>query len=110
MMPTPAPELTVTAVAERLRAGGDIVLLDVREQWEYDIAHLPNAQLVPLDTVPASLDKLDAQREYVVYCHHGMRSAMAANWLRAHGFERVSNMTGGIDAWSVAIDPTVAQY
>jgi rhodanese-related sulfurtransferase len=54
--------------------------------------------------------ELDREAEYVVYCHHGMRSAMAANWLKSRGFLRVSNMTGGIDAWSTVVDRSVPQY
>ena len=66
--------------------------------------------LIPLSTLPNAVNELDSDREYVVYCHHGMRSAMAANWLKSRGFQHVYNMTGGIDAWSVNIDRSVAQY
>lgn len=109
-MPATAPEISVSEVAERLRAGEEFVLLDVREPWEFEMAQLPNAQLVPLSTLPAAHASLDPDREYVVYCHHGMRSAMAANWLVSNGFGRVANMTGGIDAWSVSVDRNVPQY
>ena len=109
-MPESAPETDVTEVAERLRTGDAFVLLDVREPWEFDAAHLPNAVLVPLSTLPGAVNSLDPEQEYVVYCHHGMRSAMAANWLAAQGFSHVSNMTGGIDAWSINVDRSVPQY
>lgn len=109
-MPATAPEISVSEVAERLRAGEEFVLLDVREPWEFEMAQLPNAQLVPLSTLPAAHASLDPDREYVVYCHHGMRSAMAANWLVSNGFGRVANMTGGIDAWSMNVDRNVPQY
>jgi adenylyltransferase/sulfurtransferase len=107
---TTAPEIDVSVVAERLRSGDDIVLLDVRESWEYEIGRLPGAMLVPLSTLPNALASLDSTREYVVYCHHGMRSAIGGNWLVSQGFQRVHNMTGGIDAWSLMVDPSVAQY
>ena len=110
VMPESAPEIDVTEVAERLRSGDGMVLLDVREPWEFELARLPNAVLIPLSTLPSAVNELDADREYVVYCHHGMRSAMAANWLKSHGFQHVFNMTGGIDAWSVNIDRSVSQY
>ena len=110
VMPETAPEIDVTEVAERLRSGDGMVLLDVREPWEFELARLPNAVLIPLSTLPSAMNELDAEREYVVYCHHGMRSAMAANWLKSHGFQHVFNMTGGIDAWSVNIDRSVSQY
>lgn len=105
-----APEIDASEVAERLRTGDSFVLLDVREPWEFEMAHLPNAELVPLSTLPTAVNSLDSEREYVVYCHHGMRSAMAANWLKSRGFEHVSNMTGGIDAWSINVDRSVPQY
>lgn len=109
-MPDLAPEVDVAVVAERLRAGEQFVLLDVREPWEFELARLPDAKLVPLSTLPAAVGDLDVNAEYVVYCHHGMRSAMAANWLKSRGYTRVSNMTGGIDAWSVVVDRSVPQY
>lgn len=110
VMPESAAEIDVTEVAERLRNGDEFVLLDVREPWEFEAAQLPNAVLVPLSTLPGAVNSLDSDREYVVYCHHGMRSAMAANWLKAQGFQHVSNMTGGIDAWSINVDRSVPQY
>ena len=110
VMPDTAPEIDVTEVAERLRTGSDLVLLDVREPWEFELAALPNAVLIPLSTIPNAVNTLDRDQEYVVYCHHGMRSAMAANWLKSRGFEHVHNMTGGIDAWSLNVDRSVPQY
>lgn len=109
-MPELAPEIDVAVVAERLRAGDNFVLLDVREPWEFELAQLPNAKLVPLSTLPNEVASLNADAEYIVYCHHGMRSAMAANWLKGRGFNRISNMTGGIDAWSIVVDRSVPQY
>ncbi|MEP6764981.1 MAG: molybdopterin-synthase adenylyltransferase MoeB [Gemmatimonadaceae bacterium] len=109
-MNEPAPELDVTSLKARLNNGENITLLDVREPWESAIASLPNATLIPLSTLPNARSTLDCTREYVVYCHHGMRSAMAANWLKSQGFEHVSNMTGGIDMWSAIVDPSVPQY
>ena len=105
-----AAEIDVQVLKKRLDTGENIVLLDVREPWEFAIGSLPDARLVPLSTLPNAVSSLDRSCEYVVYCHHGMRSATAANWLKAHGFEQVSNMTGGIDFWSAVIDPSVPQY
>ncbi|MGV3708166.1 MAG: molybdopterin-synthase adenylyltransferase MoeB [Gemmatimonas sp.] len=109
-MPETAPEIDVVEVSERLKRGDGFVLLDVREPWEFEAARLPDAVLVPLSTLPSEVNGLDMDREYVVYCHHGMRSAMAANWLKSRGFEHVHNMTGGIDAWSVNVDRSVPRY
>ncbi len=103
-------DLDVLALSARLAAGDAPVLLDVREQWEFDIAALPDAKLVPLGTLQQATPTLDRTADYVVYCHHGGRSAMAAQWLRAQGFTRVANLEGGIDAWSLEVDATVPRY
>jgi adenylyltransferase/sulfurtransferase len=105
-----ADEITPRALAERVRRGDAPALLDVREPYEWDIAHLAHARLVPLDTVPDALASLDPGAEVVVYCHHGMRSAAAAGWLREQGFTRVKNLVGGIDRWSVEVDPALRRY
>lgn len=84
-MPELVQETDVTTVAERLKAGESFVLLDVREPWEFELASLPNAKLVPLSTLPHAVSGLDSAQEFVVYCHHGTRSAMAANWLKSKG-------------------------
>jgi rhodanese-related sulfurtransferase len=103
-------DLDVQALSARLKQGESPVLLDVREKWEYDIAALPNAKLVPLGTLQQATPTLDRNADYVVYCHHGGRSAMAAQWLRAQGFAQVANLEGGIDAWSLEIDASVPRY
>jgi sulfur-carrier protein adenylyltransferase/sulfurtransferase len=94
----------------RLRGPEPPALLDVREPWEHDVARIEGARLVPLATLPAALSTLDPARAYVVYCHHGVRSRMAAHFLAEHGFARVANLDGGIAAWSDEVDPSVPQY
>jgi adenylyltransferase/sulfurtransferase len=103
------PELSPAEVAERLRAPEPPLLLDVREPWEYQLAHVEGARLIPLNSLPAALSALDPGREYVVMCHHGMRSMMAARFLKERGMRRVLNLRGGIDAWS-ALFPDVPRY
>ena len=103
-------EITPAALAERIRSGQPPVLIDVREPDEWQIARLPDAQLVPLATLPDRLHSLAPQAEHVVYCHLGMRSAAAVAWLREQGFTRVRNLTGGIERWSVDVDPSVPRY
>ena len=103
-------EIAPRALAERLKAGTPPALLDVREPYEWAIARLPDAQLVPLDTLPDALHRLDPGRELVVYCHHGIRSAAAVAWLRERGFARARNLTGGIDRWSRDVDPSTRRY
>jgi molybdopterin/thiamine biosynthesis adenylyltransferase/rhodanese-related sulfurtransferase len=85
------------------------VLLDVRERWEWSVARITSATLMPLSELEDGVAKLDRERPMVVYCHHGSRSAVAAQWLRAQGFQ-ASNLTGGIDRWSSEVDPTIARY
>jgi rhodanese-related sulfurtransferase len=104
------PELSPTEAAARLREPDPPLLLDVREPWEHARAHVDGARLVPLNSLPAALSALDPAREYVVLCHHGVRSMMAARFLKQRGFERVSNLRGGIAAWSDEVDPSVPQY
>ena len=87
-----------------------ITLIDVREPVEWSFCHLPGARLIPLDTIPQAVPALNVEEEIVVYCHHGMRSGMAAEWLREQGFRRVRNLTGGIDRYSVEVDLSIRRY
>ena len=103
-------ELTPAELAARLARGDDLDLVDVRGAFEWAIARLPGARLVPLNTVPDAVDSFRRDRDIVVYCHHGARSAAALHWLREHGFTRVWNLAGGIDRWSLEVDPAVARY
>jgi adenylyltransferase/sulfurtransferase len=107
---TPADEITPEALAERFAAGVTPALLDVREPYEWAIARLPEARLVPLDSLPDVVHTLDPEQELIVYCHHGMRSAAAVAWLREQGFEKARNLTGGIDRWSREVDPSTRRY
>jgi adenylyltransferase/sulfurtransferase len=102
-------DITPLALASALKTRR-IALVDVREPYEWSIGHLPGARLVPLDSLPQTVNTLDRDAELVVYCHHGMRSAMAAEWLREQGFARVRNLIGGIERWSLDVDPSVARY
>ncbi len=106
----PHTEISPKTLALRIAAGDTMTIIDVREPWEYDLANIPNSDLVPLNTLPSATNRFDKSAEYVVLCHHGMRSEMAANWMRSQGFENVLNLTGGIDAWSTDVDDTVPRY
>jgi adenylyltransferase/sulfurtransferase len=103
-------EMPPAELRARLDAPDPPEILDVREPWEYQIASIAGARLVPLNTLPAALSAIDPTREYVVQCHHGTRSRMAAEFLRERGVRRVSNLRGGIDAWSDEVDPSVPRY
>jgi adenylyltransferase/sulfurtransferase len=91
-----------------------MTLLDVREPWEVQVAHLPGAVVVPLGALDAELDQgiagLDPSAPVVVLCHHGVRSAAALEMLQAHGFTAARHLEGGIDAWSRSVDPSVPRY
>jgi rhodanese-related sulfurtransferase len=102
-----APELA-TWIADPARATP--FLLDVREPAEYQICHLDNAVLIPMNTIPARLADLDADREIVCICHHGGRSMQVAAFLERNGFSQVVNLTGGVHAWSQQVDPAMPTY
>jgi len=94
----------------RLDKGDKLVLVDVREEWEYSLAKLDGSILIPLATLPQSLARLNRDAEIIAICHHGMRSADATNFLLQQGFPNVKNLVGGIDAWSTQVDGTVPRY
>lgn len=102
--------ITPRELKERMDKGDKPFLLDVREPYEFSMARIEGAVLIPLGTLPYSLDKLDPNAEIVAYCHHGMRSADAVGFLIQQGFKNVKNLVGGIDAWSVQVDPSVPRY
>lgn len=106
----PQKQLTAAQLKEMLDAGKKLTLLDVREPQEWDIAHLPGAKHIPLNDVPDRMNELDTADDIVVYCHHGMRSAKAIGFLQKMGFEKLSNLAGGIDAWSINVDESVPRY
>ena len=90
------------------------LLLDVREPWEFALAAIRVEGLrtlhIPMNEIPARLAELDPNRPVVCICHHGMRSAQVVAFLERQGFGAVYNLAGGIDAWSVEVDPGVARY
>jgi rhodanese-related sulfurtransferase len=106
-------ETTVRDVKRRIDDGEKLVFIDVREPEEYAIAKIQGSELVPMRSIPANLQSLDAKADdaaLVIYCHHGIRSLQVANWLREQGLEDCQSMAGGIDAWSQEIDPSIPRY
>ncbi len=85
-------------------------LLDVREAWEVDTARIDSALNIPMAEISSRLEELDASRPVAVLCHSGGRSAQVANYLAQSGFDRVANIAGGIDAWSLAVDNAIPRY
>jgi rhodanese-related sulfurtransferase len=106
-MPT---EITPRELADRLEGPAAPTVLDVREPEEIAIAALPGALAIPMGDVPQRFGELPRDAEIVVVCHHGVRSARVASFLAAQGFSSVANLRGGIDAWSLDVDPSVPRY
>ena len=104
-------EITARELKEYLTiADPPPLLLDVREAGEYAICRIDGSRHIPMNQVPQSLDDLDPERETIVICHHGMRSARVANYLEQVGFDRVLNLDGGINAWAREVDPDMPTY
>jgi sulfur-carrier protein adenylyltransferase/sulfurtransferase len=102
--------VTPGELAERLRRGDAIEMIDVREPYEWRIARIDGARLIPMSRVSSASADLPRERDIVVYCHHGQRSQAAGQFLVAQGFTRVWNLTGGIARWSAEVDPSVPTY
>ncbi len=103
--------IPVTELNSKLTSGAKFRLIDVREPSEYEIARINGAELKPLGQIMQWAPQLpDRNEEIVLHCHHGMRSARACEYLAQQGFTNVHNLTGGIDAWSRQVDPTVLLY
>jgi len=94
----------------RLDRGDRLFLLDVREPYEHEIVALPGSTLIPVGEIAIRQGELDPDEEIVAYCHHGIRSANVVAYLRSAGYPRIRNLVGGIDAWSLRIDPSVRRY
>jgi rhodanese-related sulfurtransferase len=104
-------EITPTELKTRLDAGEDIQLIDVREQNEYDFCSIAGAKHIPLGQVMQRMDEIDPARDTVVHCRSGVRSANAIVGLMRSGFTgSLTNLRGGILAWSDEVDPSVPKY
>jgi rhodanese-related sulfurtransferase len=108
----PIPEISVAGLAERLVAPAPPRLIDVREADEWEVARIDGAELLPLSQWPAIIQSklTDPDEPLLILCHHGGRSARATDFLVRQGFSDVTNVAGGIDAWSCEIDPAIPRY
>ena len=109
-MEAEVPSVSVEDLAAARRAGRPPAIVDVREPWERSVCRLADTIDVPLATLPDAVAGLPADRDLVVICHHGVRSALAVKWLRGQGFDRAVNLEGGIDAWAQRIEPEMRRY
>lgn len=95
---------------QKLDRSAKVLVIDVREPWEAQVCSIEGAKLVPLSTLQANMALFADAEEVVIYCHHGMRSLNAAAWLRSQGVDGARSLTGGIERWSIEIDPRVPRY
>ena len=106
-------ESTPAQVKKMVDEDVPLLIVDVREQQEYQICRIEGAELIPMNTIPQRLQYLDGvadERVIVVHCHHGMRSLNVVTWLRQQGVTNCTSMSGGIEQWSTQIDPAVPRY
>jgi rhodanese-related sulfurtransferase len=86
------------------------VLLDVRENWEFETCKIAGSTQIPMNTIPARIEELDEDAQIVCICHHGARSMQVAAFLERNGFANTFNLTGGIHAWALQVDSTMPRY
>jgi adenylyltransferase/sulfurtransferase len=103
-------DITPRELKEKIDRGDDMQLVDVREEWEWQIARIPGARLIPVGTIEDEASTLDPNREVVLFCKSGVRSVHAAEALADAGFSKITNVLGGISRWSQEVDPTVLRY
>lgn len=103
-------DITPLEFVQRVAAGEDLALLDVREPQELAIVSLPGALHIPMGEIPDRWPELDRARTIVVLCHSGVRSRQVAQFLQQQGLERVANLSGGIARWVREVDPELPSY
>lgn len=106
-------EISPQEVARRRAAGEALALIDVREGHEFSTARIEGSELIPMNSIPQAIGRLEAQADkslLVTICHHGVRSLNVAAWLRNQGVSNCASMAGGIDRWSIEVDPSVPRY
>ena len=103
-------DVTPVVLKAMMDRGEEVLLVDVREPYEYGLCHINGAKLVPLGQLPFRTSELDASKEIVVYCHVGIRSTQAVAFLRRNGFAGARNLQGGIDAWARTVEPGMPRY
>ena len=104
-------QLSPQQIQELLKQNeGKPFLIDVREPFEVEICNIEDSINIPLQQIPEAIEGLDPDKEYVLICHHGMRSQRAGMIMAAQGFEKLINLVGGIDAWACNVDPQMQRY
>lgn len=110
--PVDSPEITPQEVQQKMDAGENLILLDVREPQEVEICCLEGAKHIPMGDIHERYKEVsdDPNAEIIVYCHHGSRSMQVMHQLWGLGFQNAKNLSGGIHAWSLDVDPSVPRY
>jgi rhodanese-related sulfurtransferase len=104
-------EITVEETKRLLDETPDaVMLIDVREPFEVETCRINGAESIPMRQIPEQVGSLPKDKHLLIHCHHGGRSLRVTQYLRANGYEAVTNVAGGIDAWSLQIDPSVPRY
>ncbi len=103
-------EIEPQILSRRMQAGGEVVLLDVREPFEREMARIEPSLFIPMGSISEKWQSLPKEKDLFVYCHHGMRSLNVTRFLRNKGLSRAKNLSGGINAWSLTVDPQVPRY
>ena len=103
-------EVTATELKARRDRGENPLVIDVREDWELQLASIPGVVHVPMNQIPARIGEFQRDAETIVMCHAGGRSMRVAHFLANQGFTDVANLSGGISAWSESVDATVPRY
>ena len=106
----PQGDMTVLELKSRIDSGDPPVIIDVREPREFQICRIPGSVLIPLAELPARITELDPQKEIVLHCRSGVRSAQASAFLKHRGFTRARNLKGGVLAWIYQVDPSQPKY
>lgn len=103
-------EITPEELKARLDGKQPVVLLDVREGWETALCRLENSTHIPIEEIEFRVDELSPDDDIVVCCHHGIRSAAVAEYLRSLGYAKALNLAGGLDHWAHRVDPSMRRY
>lgn len=102
--------ITPTVLKTKLDAGEKLFLLDVREAWEYALCNIEGSTNISMSNIEQMQTEIKPDEETIVICHHGMRSFQVANYLEGQGYNNITNLEGGVDAWARTVDTNMAQY
>jgi len=103
-------QISPAELKQKLDSGLDIKIVDVREDWEIEIAKLPGSEVINQKLAYEILNKMDKNTEVVFYCHHGLRSLEAASYFKGHGLPNVKSLKGGIESYTMEVDPSIPRY